>query len=271
VAESTEPNDPVIAASRSVLIDVLTVLGKYLDKIAIVGGWVLELLFPGRGHIGSLDVDLALDASRIPAHVYETIKRDLLSASYQQTDPPNRFLRAVGDPPVQVKVDLLAPESARPAPERSHAVVQGMPVWVAHGIDLAFAFPTTVPVSGTLPEKGRNTVQVPVPRVGAFLCMKAITMSERKKEKDAYDIYFCVANYPGGPDALAEELRPMLSHPLVREGLARLREKFSSLEDIGPVWAAQVVAEHGGDEEITRRDAFERVNALLDRLGLRSS
>lgn len=54
------PDD--VAACRSVLIEALTVLGKYRDRIAVVGGWVPELSIPGHGHMGSLDVDLALDA-----------------------------------------------------------------------------------------------------------------------------------------------------------------------------------------------------------------
>ena len=45
--------------TRSVLIDVLTILGKFRDNLVVVGGWVPELYFPNSGHIGSLDVDLA--------------------------------------------------------------------------------------------------------------------------------------------------------------------------------------------------------------------
>lgn len=50
-----------VTACRSVLIEVLTILGKDLDKLAVIGGWVPELTFPHQGHVGSLDVDLALE------------------------------------------------------------------------------------------------------------------------------------------------------------------------------------------------------------------
>lgn len=43
---------------RAVLIEVLTILAKDFDKLAVVGGWVPELAFPGKGHSGSLYVDL---------------------------------------------------------------------------------------------------------------------------------------------------------------------------------------------------------------------
>jgi hypothetical protein len=58
----------------------------------------------------------------------------------------------------------------------------------------------------------------------------------------------------------------MLSNNLVREGLGNLRAKFSTIEDIGPVWAARAAAEGGADEVFARRDAFEQVNRLLDLL-----
>ena len=43
----------------------------------------------------------------------------------------------------------------------------------------------------------RNEVEATVPTLPAFLCMKGILLVDRKKEKDAYDVHFCVANSPG--------------------------------------------------------------------------
>jgi hypothetical protein len=37
-----------VDACRAVLIEVLTILAKDLDKLAVVGGWVPELAFPTR-------------------------------------------------------------------------------------------------------------------------------------------------------------------------------------------------------------------------------
>ncbi len=59
-----------VTACRSVLIEVLTILGKDLDNVAVIGGWVPELAFPNQGHIGSLDVDLALDARKLEPKAY---------------------------------------------------------------------------------------------------------------------------------------------------------------------------------------------------------
>ena len=66
--------DPT-SASRAVLIEVMNVLGVFRDKIVLVGGWVPDLLHPNSGHIGSLDVDLAVSGTlrEIGANAYETI------------------------------------------------------------------------------------------------------------------------------------------------------------------------------------------------------
>ncbi len=66
------------------------------------------------------------------------------------------------------------------------------------------------------------------------------------KEKDAYDIYVCLANYPGGIDALVNEFQALRDNGLVRESLGKICAKFKTIHSIGPVWAAQVVQAAGG-------------------------
>lgn len=53
-----------VEAARRVLVDVAQVLASFRDAIVVVGGWVPDLLLPHSEieHIGSIDVDLALDA-----------------------------------------------------------------------------------------------------------------------------------------------------------------------------------------------------------------
>ena len=75
--------DPT-SASRAVLIEVMNVLGVFRDKIVLVGGWVPDLLYPNSGHIGSLDVDLAVSQSAIGANAYETILNRMIEAGYRQ-------------------------------------------------------------------------------------------------------------------------------------------------------------------------------------------
>ena len=97
------------------------------------------------------------------------------------------------------------------------------------------------------------------------------TLAERMKKKDAYDICFCIDNYPGGYGALATEFLGKLENEFIGEGLAILRDKFARLDSIGPVWAAQTTegatAGTGFDLETEQRRAYELVNALLRHLG----
>jgi hypothetical protein len=257
------------SACRSVLIEVLTILGKDLDKLAVVGGWVPELTFPHQGHVGSLDVDLALDPTKLKPLAYESIRKKLVDAGYRQdTDVPNRFWRRVPNAPDEIRVDIITGEFPDSAPQGARIPIQEMAVCKLRGIDLAFAFQHEVSVEGTLPEGGHNQVTARLPTISAYLCIKAIALSERKKEKDAYDIYFCVDHFPGGYRSLAAEFREKLDNPLIREGIGILRDKFARLDSIGPVWAAQVMEEAttgtGIDIETEQRRAFELVNALLN-------
>jgi hypothetical protein len=98
--------------------------------------------------------------------------------------------------------------------------------------------------------------------------MKGMALNERMKAKDAYDVYYCCLHHPKGIDGLAEELAQLMHIPAVTESLAHIRDKFATIESVGPVWAASVVRDQGGDYELTRRDAFERVQGLLAQLTL---
>ena len=257
-----------VDACRAVLIEVLTILAKDLDKLVVVGGWVPELAFPNKGHIGSLDVDLALDPRKLEPKAYESIRRKLADAGYQQSpDMSNRFFRNIPNTAIQVKVDLITGEFPEFAAVGTYHRIQELTVWKARGVDLAFTFQQDVSVEGTLPNGGHNKVTAKMPIIAAYLCIKAITLSERMKEKDAYDICFCIENYLGGYKKLAEEFQGKTDDKLIAEGIAILRDKFDRLDSIGPVWAARTAEEAtvgtSFDLEMEQRRAYEIVNALL--------
>jgi hypothetical protein len=102
-----------------------------------------------------------------------------------------------------------------------------------------------------------------------FIVMKGMAMFDRLKEKDAYDIYYCVRGYPGGIDALAAEFAPHVAHGLVAEGLRKIAGKFASPGSFGPTAIADFEqVDAAEDRARIQRDAYERVTALLDRLGI---
>ena len=97
--------------------------------------------------------------------------------------------------------------------------------------------------------------------------MKGMALHDRLKEKDSWDIYYCVKNYPGGLDAIIKEFGPYLDNSMVQEGLQKIADKFKTENHIGPTHVAAF--EDIGDieeEEMLKRDAFERIQYLLSKL-----
>ena len=124
-----------------------------------------------------------------------------------------------------------------------------------------------------MPNGGTNRVEVAVCSIPALLAMKGHAIEGRYKQKDAYDIYYCVRNYPGGPGALAEECRPVLEIASGQAGYTFIAQKFDSVEGFGPTCVRGFVEETQvlGDRtpEQWQVDAFGQVDAWLRALGMR--
>jgi hypothetical protein len=264
-----------VEAAKSVLIELTHLLGEYRDNIVLIGGWVPELLIPQepRPHVGSMDIDLALNHLKIREEGYKLIEELLTSRGYYQEEEtqPFIFFRDVplGGSVIKVQVDLLSGEYEGTAKKHRTQAVQGIKARKARGCDLAFEMVSEVSIEGEIPGGGLDRVTIRVASIVPFLVMKGMALDDRLKEKDAWDIYYCLLAYPGGIDTLAEEFRPHLSHGLVQEGLTKIAKHFSSLEALGPKFVADFEEAYDPEEaERITRDAFERINAFLKRLGM---
>jgi hypothetical protein len=253
--------DPT-SASRAVLIEVMNVLGAFRDDIVLVGGWVPELLYPGHGHIGSLDVDLAVSRAAIGETVYQTILNRMMAAGYSHHASPTRFTKPVAGVEEPVKVDLIGGQYEGGDKVKSIQVNE-LELNTLRGLDLAFEASTLIEVSGIMPDGSQNTVRARIVLPEAYILIKAFALDERQKEKDAYDIHFVLRNYPPEIEVLAARVRPLLSKSLAREGYGILKTKFAKLDSVGPVWAASVAAQHGENYEQWQRSAFEFAQALF--------
>jgi hypothetical protein len=104
--------------------------------------------------------------------------------------------------------------------------------------------------------------------------MKGHALHGRYKQKDAYDIYYCVRNYPNGIDALAADCKPLLACPSGGEGYRFINEKFATPEGLGPTCVKNFVAESnilgGRTEDQWQIDAFGQVDQWMRALGLRA-
>jgi hypothetical protein len=93
------------------------------------------------------------------------------------------------------------------------------------------------------------------------------------KRKDAYDVYFCVRNYPGGIEALAADCQDVLGQASGQEGYSYIRDKFASVESYGPTAVRQFVEATRALDSLTpeqwQQDSFGQVNAWLNKLGIK--
>jgi hypothetical protein len=191
-----------VEAARSVMLELVRLLSEYRDDIVVVGGWVPALLIPQerRPHVGSIDVDLALNHRTMTGPGYKAICRLLEERGYKQDErQPFIFWRTVnvGDQEIPVEVDLFAGEYEGTGKAHRTQIVQDFRARKARGCDLAFEQPATIAIEGSLPGGARDSATVRIASIVPFLAMKGMALATRLKEKDAWDIYYCVRWYPG--------------------------------------------------------------------------
>ncbi len=267
------------AAVKSVLIEIGQILGSFQGKFVVIGG-VVPWLLPSESemsHVGTLDVDLCLDAEALGDGEYARLVESLQAQGYDQRDNSPRFqlVRSVparGGSDIPVDVDFLMPREVEIA-KNIPPLVEEFAVQRADGADLALKFYEMVLIEGEMPGGGRNRVHIPVASTPALLAMKGYAIANRLKQKDAYDIYFSVRNFPGGMDALVAATKPLLEVDSAQEGYRLLSEKFRDMNDFGPTSVRQFVEGSNalGDRTADQwqQDAFGQVDAWLKELGLR--
>ena len=277
---ASDYDDRTTAAVKSVLVEIGQILGSYKGKFAVIGGAVPWLLLDNEEmpHVGTIDVDLSLDAEALGDGEYATLVQALMGHGYQQRDELRRFQLVRQVPPldegpaINVIVDFLMPRDAEIIKNRP-PLVDHFAVQRADGADLALHFHELTAVSAPMPGGGTNTVEIAICSIPALLAMKGHALGGRLKQKDAYDIYYCIRNYSDGIEALAEACKPLLEHASGAAGYRFIREKFSDIEGFGPTSVRKFVAETAilGDrtDEQWQQDAFGLIGAWLDALGLR--
>ena len=277
---ASDYDDRTTVAVKSVLVEIGQILGSYQGKFAVIGGAVPWLLLSEADmpHIGTLDVDLSLDAAALGDGEYARLVELLLRQGYRQREHLRRFqlVRTVpardDGADIDVVVDFLMPRGvtvARNAPP----LVANFAVQRADGADLALKFHQLVAIEGDMPDGGGNRVEIAVASIPALLAMKGHAIANRLKRKDAYDIYYSIRNFPGGVDALVAATKPLLHFETARTGYLRISGKFRHVGDFGPTRVRQfvdrpdVLGERTADQ--WQQDAFGQVDAWLSASGLR--
>ena len=272
--------DRGVRAMHAVLIELGQILGPYRDAAVVVGGAVPYLLLPGASpaHVGTLDIDLDLDPERLTDGGYANFVETLERAGYERNVEGLKAFqlrRTVdlrdGGTPIGVIVDLLMPRDAKTQRHRPE-LLAGLRVQRADAGEVALRNPIRLPVEGAMPDGRHNRVELLVASIPAFLVMKGFALAGRDKAKDAYDIYFCVRNFDGGPAMLADACRPLLGDDVARRGYSHIGSKFRHDDDFGPVTVSRFLGEtlRFGDmtSDQLRVDAHRQVRSWLEAMGL---
>ena len=257
-------------AAYSVLGEIVNILSPFAEDTRIIGGWVPKLLYPDKEHVGSIDVDVLLNQLKLQCrNGYTTIQKLLLENGYRRS--PTQYFTftktvRIGQQDYDVDVDFLAGMyGGEDGSVSKH--VDGIKALPATGGNFAFDFPSeNVRIEYRRPDGALDFGHVHVVSVIPYIVMKAEAMG-RGKTKDAYDIYFCLCNYPGGVRELAKAFFPYRGHGLVKEIRQKLAEKFASPEYAGPADIVSFLDIADAEEAARiRQDAYQRVKYLLDAL-----
>jgi hypothetical protein len=272
--------DRGVRAMHAVLIELGQILGPYRGAVVVVGGAVPYLLLRGSEppHVGTLDVDLNLDPECLADGAYAELVETLERSGYgREVEGLKSFQlqRAVdlgdGGTPVLVLVDLLMPRETKTRRNRP-ALIAGLRVQGTDAGEIALRNNVRLSLDGEMPDGRPNRVELLVASIPALLVMKGFALDGRDKSKDAYDIYYSVRNFPGGPVALADACRPLLGEPVARDGFSRIAAKFCTDDAFGPHTVSLFLGESGGFDNMSpeqlRVDAFRQVHSWLEALGI---
>jgi len=262
-----------VEAARRVLVDLGQVLAAFQDCLVVVGGWVPDLLIleAEEPHVGSIDVDLALDAGKLNEGRYaELLKLLFDTRRYRPGAKPFQLLTEVdlgdGGQPIQVEVEFLAPKEVK-LKKNKPKLLQNFRVLQADGCGTAFNAPVEIELVGQTIRGADNTVRLRVASLPDFLVMKSHALAGRDKPKDAYDICYCLTNFPGGLDALAAAWKERGQEKDVLRAIEILREKFASVNGFGPKQVVEFfdLVEREA-QDMQARQAFELVQKFLSLL-----
>jgi hypothetical protein len=278
---ANEYSDRISTAVRSVLVEIGQTLGSYRGKFAVIGGAVPWLLLEGSDmkHVGTLDIDLSLNAEALAEdEQYAGLVEALRAQGYENREELKNFrmVRTIdpadGGGPIDIIVDFLRPYDAV-IEKNKPAITADFATQRAFGADLATHFYKMVAIEGDMPRGGKNTVQIAVASIPALLAMKGYALDGRFKQKDAYDVYFSIRNFPGGIEALVSECKPLLEHESGVTGFQHIAAKFMYADDFGPTCVRNFVADSDIMEDRSldewQQDAFGQVDAWARAMGLR--
>lgn len=259
--------------SKSALLELALVLKRYWNGFVLVGGWAPYFILEKHkkpenefSHVGSIDIDLAIDPAQVPEEEYASIVELIEKRGYKQRKDrlgnPVPFSFEKSFKKATISADFLTP--AYPQKKTRHRKIQrDLQARTLYGAEAALKHNFETTLSGKLPENGQATASVKVADAVACIALKALALGDRYKEKDAYDIYSVLAYYENGPDDVARQFKPCLGEPVIREALEKLRVQFEKKTSYGVQWALTFMTPTEAEKERLETDIFMTANRFI--------
>ena len=230
---------------------------EFWDRCVLIGGWVPYFILADKlgsevrvRHVGSLDVDILIDVDAVAEGGYSATLKAMQQGGFEQRGNSFEWTRIVAPPvigrAIRVRVHLLAPESAAGANSLRRQMPGGLQVLVMPVADVALRHTFDYPLEGQLPTGENHSATIRVADEVACFAMKGGMIPRADgmglKEKDAYDLFVLLRDYPGGPSALARHLTPYGGVRAVEEAMQNVREQFADPTRVGSRWAVTYLA-----------------------------
>jgi hypothetical protein len=269
----------LVELSKSAILELWRGLHKYNNAIVLIGGWVPYFILEKYGgesynhdHIGSIDIDIAINTDSISKEEYKTMEAIVLDLGYEQRRDGERnpvpfvFEKASSDDKFTIEVDFVGSYYGNEG--HRHHRVSGLLARKCHGVDIAFDHYFEENIKGTFPAGGKTEEVIKIADIVGSLTMKGIVLGERYKEKDAYDIYYLISNYKNGPKDVANEINKHTSDSLVKESLETITRNFENRDSVGPAWVADFLDETGDGREKKLTDVRMNVTEFLKHINM---
>jgi hypothetical protein len=279
------------------LVTLLRGLGPWKESVYLIGGLVPRYLIKQRvetegppPHIGTTDVDIVLDLQVLAdVEAYHRLEENLRRMGFErgQNDEGrtqhHRWVRPIREG-VTIVLDLLCdvPDTEGSRVVKLSGDARGLSAIEIPGAHFVFGDYIEVSITAELlDDRGVATEVVRVAGIAPFVMLKALAYDERAEEKDAYDLVYTIANYEGGPEAVADLFADRANRAgddraLFDRAVAALRSRFASDDKTeghrkdGPTSYARFLTDPARTDQdaLNRRNASAVIEAFLGRLAL---
>ena len=261
---------------RAACLYVATKLGDMMDDLVIIGGLVPSLLIDHDAlaadvipHVGTMDLDVGLQIALLNEGRYRQLTERLRDAGFamdsNEAGNPTRQRWAITSGKTVTVDFLIQPSRAGDKGGRLRDIEPDFAAIIAPGLACAFRDRQQTTLRGTTLFGEKATRDVWVAGAGAYVVLKALAFDSRGENKDAYDLYYVVRNFGGGPADVAASLHPLLDDPEAERALTVLQRDFSELDAVGPMRVAAFVT--GGRDDELQADVVAFVDQLLANVG----